>query len=150
MSAAHPSGSAFGTRAAGRTLPPDADCPCGGGRFGDCCGPILAGHPAPTALALMRSRYTAFALGDAAHLEATWHPSTRPARLDLGDEPRWLSLAVEEVLAGEAGARRGVVAFRARWQDGTASGELVERSRFVFQRGAWWYVDGEVDGSTTL
>ena len=54
-------------------------CPCGSGiRFDGCCAPALRGVPAPTAEALMRSRYTAFVVGDAAYLSATWHPGTRP------------------------------------------------------------------------
>lgn len=92
----------------------------------------------------MRSRYSAFALGHRRHLQDTWHPSTRPTRLDLDDGIAWLSLAIEDVVGGEPGDRRGVVAFRARWRDGDASGELAERSRFVFQAGRWWYVDGDV------
>jgi SEC-C motif-containing protein len=154
MSAAHgsdaspgtPSGASFGARLP-RTLPVDAPCPCGGGAFGDCCGPVLAGAGAPTALALMRSRFSAFALGDESHLAATWHPSTRPVRLVLDDSTEWLSLLIEDVVAGEAGERRGVVAFRARWREGGATGELVERSRFIHQRGAWWYLDGEAGAS---
>lgn len=145
MSAPTPSfpGSAFG--AGPRRSPADTDaCPCGAGRYGDCCGPILNGTPAPSALALMRSRYSAFALGHRRHLEDTWHPSTRPPRADPDDDVEWVSLSIDEVIGGEAGDRRGVVAFRARWRQGRSSGELVERSRFVFQHGRWWYVDGDV------
>ncbi len=114
--------------------------------YGTCCAPVLAGTLAVTAEALMRSRFTAFALEDRRHLEATWHPSTVPARLDLDAGLRWVALAIDETEAGQPGDRRGVVAFRARWLD-TASGvrgELRERSRFVFQRDRWWYLDGEV------
>lgn len=94
----------------------------------------------------MRSRYTAFALGDGLHLRETWHPSTRPERVDLDAGLEWLSLSVDEVSGGQEGDRRGVVAFRARWRDGRSGerGMLQERSRFVFQRDRWWYVDGEV------
>ena len=137
-------GSAFGAGPR-RSAADDDDCPCGAGRFGACCGPILAGAAAPSALALMRSRYSAFALGHRRHLEATWHPSTRPPRLELDDDVAWSSLTIDEVIGGEPGDRRGVVAFRARWRAGDSSGELVERSRFVFQRARWWYVDGDVD-----
>ena len=58
-------------------------CPCGTGLpYDDCCGPLHAGSTAAaTAEQLMRSRYSAFAVGDAAYLLATWHPSTRPAAL---------------------------------------------------------------------
>ena len=95
----------------------------------------------------MRSRYTAFALGDAVHLRESWHPSTRPDRIELEPGLGWTGLAVEETIDGRAGDARGVVAFRARWRDAAdgARGELRERSRFVFQRGRWWYVDGRVE-----
>jgi SEC-C motif-containing protein len=66
-------------------------CPCGrtgsGSRpllLADCCGRWLdAGTAAPDAESLMRSRYTAFVLGRPAYLLATWHPSRRPADLQL-------------------------------------------------------------------
>ncbi len=54
-------------------------CPCGSGAvFGACCEPIHDGAPAPTAEALMRSRYSAFVVGDEDHIFRTWHPRTRP------------------------------------------------------------------------
>ena len=82
----------------------DAPCPCGRldarGRpllHAACCGPWLAGAPAPDAEALMRSRYCAFVLQDAPYLLATWHASTRPTALDLDKEtsPRWLGLDIK-------------------------------------------------------
>ncbi len=92
----------------------------------------------------MRSRFTAFAVNDAAYLEATWHPSTRPDRVDLDASLRWRRLTVVRVEEGQPGDRRGIVEFRAGWTDGGADGILEERSRFVFQRDRWWYVDGDV------
>lgn len=92
----------------------------------------------------MRSRFTAFAVNDATYLEATWHPSTRPARVDLDDSLQWTRLTVAGVEGGLPGDRRGVVEFRAQWTGGGADGFLEERSRFVFQRDRWWYVDGDV------
>lgn len=125
-------------------IAPGASCPCGGGAYEECCGPYLAGGAAPTAVALMRSRFTAFAVNDAAYLEATWHPSTRPDRVDLDASLRWRRLTVVRVEEGQPGDRRGIVEFRAGWTDGGADGILEERSRFVFQRDRWWYVDGDV------
>ena len=47
-----------------------SSCPCGSGStYEACCGPIVAGAPAPTAEALMRSRYSAYVKRDIAHLE---------------------------------------------------------------------------------
>lgn len=94
----------------------------------------------------MRSRFTAFALSDHRHLERTWHPSTRPERLDLDPALRWVSLSVNESVGGTPGERRGTVDFRARWQHTSTGerGELRERSRFVLHRERWWYLDGVV------
>jgi SEC-C motif-containing protein len=120
------------------------DCPCGRGRYADCCGPLHAGRPAADAEALMRSRYSAYALGLADYLLATWHPSTRPAVLDLRSDPplRWLGLDVKRhVPAGDT----AVVEFVARHrQGGGRAGRLRETSRFVHERQQWFYLDGDV------
>ncbi|ARJ06471.1 UPF0225 protein [Cnuibacter physcomitrellae] len=122
-------------------------CPCSSGLpYGECCGPIHAGSVvAPTAQALMRSRFSAFAVGDAAYLLDSWHPSTRPASVDLEEDTRWLRLDILSTSAGGPFDDRGEVAFEARYR--TAEGErgvLRERSRFVRERGRWYYVDGDV------
>src|SRR5687768_7898557 len=98
---------------------PTTSCPCDSGLgYGECCGPLHAGAPAPTALALMRSRYSAYAGGDADYLRATWHADTRPADLVL--EPpgtvRWLGLVVRRHDTQDAD--HAVVEFVARYRIG--------------------------------
>lgn len=124
----------------------DADpCPCGSGeRFDGCCAPLLRGADAPSAERLMRSRYTAFVMGDARYLEDTWHPGTRPKDLELTPAVRWTGLEIVDVVAGGDGDTRGVVEFRAHWRERSETGVLAERSRFVRQSGRWWYLDGTV------
>ncbi|WP_454168739.1 YchJ family protein [Microbacterium paulum] len=80
----------------------------------------------------MRSRYTAFALGDAVHLRATWHPTTAPAHLALDPARRWDGLEVLRTSGGRPGDRVGTVEFRARWYQASTRvrGELRENSRF--------------------
>jgi SEC-C motif-containing protein len=95
----------------------------------------------------MRSRYTAFVVGDARYLEETWHPRTRPDGLTLDATQRWTGLQIVHVEAGGEGDTRGVVELRAAWRHGRERGVLAERSRFVRQGGRWWYLDGEVDPS---
>ena len=94
----------------------------------------------------MRSRYTAFALGDAAHLRATWHPTTVPAHLDLDPAMRWDGLEVLSTSGGGPGDRVGTVEFRARWHEASTRGrgELRENSRFRRAVGRWYYIDGDV------
>ncbi|MFJ4038059.1 YchJ family protein [Microbacterium sp. NPDC090007] len=119
-----------------------AVCPCGGGAFASCCGPILDGAPAPSAERLMRSRYTAFALGDTAHLARSWHPRTRPDRIEADDGTRWTGL---DIVEAHEDVDAAVVEFRATWWHAGEAGRLHERSRFVRRAGRWVYVDGDVD-----
>ncbi len=118
-------------------LPGTADCPCGGGRYADCCAPYLRREAwPPTAEALMRSRYTAFALADADYLLRTWHPRTRPDTLEL-DDRRWLGLEILDRVDGGPDDMMGIVGFVAHWSVDGRRGSQSERSAFV-RRGARW------------
>ncbi|MEV0586275.1 YchJ family protein [Nonomuraea sp. NPDC050310] len=122
-----------------------APCPCGlPATYADCCGRYHAGRLAPTAEALMRSRYTAFALGDEPYLLRTWHPRTRPARVGLERGMRWTGLEIEATTEGSAFHSTGTVTFTARYSHRGAEGELHEKSRFTREDGAWLYLDGDV------
>lgn len=90
----------------------------------------------------MRSRYSAFALGDADYLMSSWHPGTAPASVELDDHVRWTGLEIHDVRGGGPGESRGVVEFTAHYREAGRDRELRERSRFVFQSGRWWYLDG--------
>ncbi len=131
-------------------LEPGSPCPClSGETFGDCCRPVHQGErPAPTTEALMRSRYSAFAVGDADWLLASWHPSTRPAELDLDDDLTWRRLDILGTWAGGPFDDAGEVEFVAFWRSASTGerGRLQERSRFVREDGRWFYVDGDVEG----
>ncbi|OIJ66319.1 preprotein translocase [Streptomyces mangrovisoli] len=87
----------------------------------------------------MRSRYSAFVKRDAGYLLRTWHPRTRPERLELDAGTRWTGLAILAAEAGSAFHDAGTVTFRASWRGGS----LHERSRFERVGGAWVYVDGD-------
>lgn len=119
-------------------------CPCGrGARFEACCGRYLGtGVPAPDAESLMRSRYTAFVRGDAAHLLATWHVSHRPATLELEEGVKWLGLEVKRHTPVDD--THAEVEFVARSRVQGRGQRLHERSRFVREDGRWFYVDGDV------
>ncbi|TRW84922.1 hypothetical protein FK535_10610 [Mycolicibacterium sp. 018/SC-01/001] len=121
----------------------DAACPCGSGVAPEeCCQPLLRGErQANTAEALMRSRYTAFAVGDADYLWRTWHPRTRPERVTIDPAVQWTGL---EILDTDSGVNHDTVEFRATYRDGQRTGTLHERSRFAVRARRWFYVDGEV------
>ena len=133
-----------------------ARCPClSGNSYGDCCAPIHRGAGlAPTAERLMRSRFSAFALGLPEYLLDSWHPSTRPEELELDPHLRWQLLDILRTERGGPFDRSGIVEFRATFRDGTGTvtgtggstrGELHETSSFVREGQRWYYVDGVTD-----
>ena len=84
----------------------------------------------------MRSRFSAYARGDAAYVLRTWHPSTRPRSLDLAGGPRWTRLQILDRTGGALLDSEGTVRFDAHYDDGV----MREDSRFVRERGEWFYV----------
>ncbi len=123
----------------------ESDCPCGSGMSYDgCCGRLHSGTAtAQSALELMRSRYSAFVVGDAGYLLATWHPATRPASLELDPTVQWRRLQIRDVSAGGEDDVAGTVEFIAHFWDSVRGeyGRQHENSRFVRQGGRWFYVE---------
>jgi SEC-C motif domain protein len=134
------------------SVPAGAPCPCGRLdarqrplQFSACCGRFLAdfdGSPAPDAESLMRSRYSAFVLEDAAYLLATWHASTRPADVSFESGLKWLGLEVRD--HRRIDATQAEVEFVARSRLAGRAHRLHERSRFVCEDGRWFYVHGAI------
>jgi SEC-C motif domain protein len=95
----------------------------------------------------MRSRYSAFVVGDVEYLLATWHPATRPEELTLDPGLRWTGLDVVVTTGGGPDDKRGTVSFVAHYhhqdQHGGTAGEQRENSSFRRHEGRWVYV-GEV------
>ncbi|WP_132212084.1 YchJ family protein [Kribbella steppae] len=121
-----------------RALP----CPCGlDTSYADCCGRLHEGRAsATTAEQLMRSRYSAFVVGDAAYLLRTWSAATRPADLQLDQDIRWTGLEILSTTDGSPFHTEGTVEFRANYQLDGRPGHQQELSRFVRENGAWVYV----------
>lgn len=87
----------------------------------------------------MRSRYTAFALGETAYLLETWHPDFRPYQLEPDDQLRWIGL---EIIDFDQQAGRASVEFEARWLAAGRVEALRECSDFLLCEGRWLYTDG--------
>lgn len=122
-------------------------CPCGRPKnLADCCGRYFSGEvAAPDAESLMRSRYSAYALGLSPYLLATWHVSTRPETLILAatPQPKWIGLEIHQ--HAQQDAEHATVEFTARFRLGGRAQRMHEVSRFVLENDRWFYVDGEVD-----
>ena len=124
---------------------PSRSCPCGTGLpYAECCGRLHDGTAtAATAEQLMRSRYSAFAVGDPAYLLSTWHSTTRPRTLELDAAVRWTGLEVLATTGGGPFDVEGTVTFRAHARAGGEDHVQAERSRFRRVDGRWVYVDGD-------
>jgi SEC-C motif domain protein len=90
---------------------------------------------------LMRSRYSAFAYGDADYLFRTWHPRTRPVEVSVDPTITWTGLEVVDTVAGGPDDDSGEVEFTARFESVGRAGSLHERSRFERRAGRWFYLD---------
>lgn len=89
----------------------------------------------------MRSRYSAYACGDADYVFRTWHPRTRPADLILDLDIAWTGLDVVDVVAGSPDDHFGEVEFSAYFKAAGRAGRMHERSRFERRAGRWFYLD---------
>lgn len=119
----------------------DTRCPCGTGEtYGACCGRPHRGARAATAEQLMRSRFSAFVVGDADYLRFSWHPRTCPRILDLAGNPRWTRLDVLATTGGGPFDDEGTVEFRAHYREDGRPGSMHENSEFTRVDGRWVYV----------
>jgi SEC-C motif-containing protein len=122
-----------------------ADCPCGSGSpYELCCGPIIAGAPAATAEALMRSRYSAYVKRAYDHLERSLGAGQR-TDFSLDDAKRWaegsewLGLAILRTEKGGPDDTEGLVEFSARFRTEDKVHEHVEAALFGREEGKWVY-----------
>ena len=143
----------FGRRSASSE---PAQCPCGGGAYNRCCGPLIAGEQlAATAQQLMRSRFSAFTLASRdpqsiehllrTHLEpGLTAAARRKALMESCRTIQWLSLKVLDFQNGSPLDQHGTVTFEARWRDrdrDRREGLLKECSRFGRgESGEWIYL----------
>ena len=126
-------------------------CYCDTGRpLAQCCQPLLNNEQqAKTAVALMRSRYSAYTLGDKDYLQRTWHSTTRPAQLDLSNnQQHWQRLKIIDTTAGQTDDDSGEVEFVAIYKVNGRAERLHERSRFEREDQQWRYVDGSIINDT--
>jgi SEC-C motif-containing protein len=120
------------------------NCYCGSDKsFESCCNLYISGvQKAPTALALMKSRYSAYATHQADYLLATTHSSERKqySREDIlhwATVNKWQKLEI--ILATE-----NTVEFKAYFIDENNVNQVHhEFSTFKQENGSWFYVDGK-------
>jgi len=126
--------------------------PCYSGKtIDDCCEPIINKGSAPTALTLMRSRFTAYQTVQAEYIYNTTHANTR-GQYKLNEiyswarENSWSKLEIISVEHGNTRDTRGIVEFKAYFRDKNEKDQIHhERSTFLKEDGQWFYLDGEIN-----
>ncbi|MCP4599354.1 MAG: YchJ family protein [Proteobacteria bacterium] len=130
------------------------DCPCCSGiDFEECCSPILnEKKAAPTAEALMRSRYTAYANGHFEHILRSMHPKHRKefdedAARTWSEKSDWQGLEIVSCEAGGEDDTEGVVEFIASYSQDGEQEEHHEIAEFSRVDNKWYFVDGKIVGN---
>jgi SEC-C motif-containing protein len=132
-----------------------SQCACGSEKeYSQCCEPYIKGSKlAPTAEALMRSRYTAFAVGEMDYISKTHHESTRK-ELDMegvkswATNSKWLGLEIRNVEQGSEKDTEGKVEFKCKFLFNDSEQTHHELSTFKKEGKEWFFVDGVMKTNT--
>ncbi|GHV75861.1 UPF0225 protein [Spirochaetia bacterium] len=134
-------------------------CPCGSGRpYAECCEPYITGaQKPPTAEALMRSRYTAYAEHAVDYIvETCVQNKDGKQNIDIkgtrawSEGSRWLGLKILSVTKGESADTEGTVEFEASYERDGLRDIHHERARFKKVDGQWLYDEGDVVPKTIV
>ena len=125
------------------------ECPCcSGKKYTECCKEVIKNENAPTAIRLMRSRYTAYSQANWEYLYKTTHVRTRGEfeKNDMNEwlkDNEWTKLEIVSQEHGNINDNQGIVEFKAYYKTKSGKTEILhERSNFVKENGKWFYVDG--------
>jgi len=124
-------------------------CYCNSKRtYSECCEPIILGKQyAQTAEQLMRSRYSAYVVGNINYLMSSHHPSTRPIKerksiLKWTKSLSWVSLEIVSKQNGQQHDNEGNVEFKALYMENGKLECIHENSYFVKEKNKWHYKSG--------
>lgn len=123
------------------------NCLCDSGMdYSQCCGLYHSGEKLPaTAEALMRSRFTAYAMRNADYLRATWDSAKCPEIIDFSKEKAdWYRLEIIETKKGGPRDNKGLVEFKAYFVQDGEEYAMHEISRFIKTSNRWFYLDGVI------
>lgn len=137
----------------------DRPCPCGQERtYTGCCGRFHRGEAWPESpTELMRSRYTAFAVGEIPYLISTLEPSKRAGVVEKdlrewSNGSEWLGLRVIDTEGGGAEEDEGTVEFEAHYRVKDSGEEVHHHELATFRRreGRWFFHDGKIRGQEPI
>ena len=132
-------------------------CPCGSGlEYSECCEAFISGlRNAPTAEALMRSRYSAYVEHAIDYIVSTCAEDEQE-RIDIdqtkswSERSKWLGLKILATEKGGPADTEGTVEFEASYEMDGLRDTHHERARFKRNNGVWLYSEGRVAPKTVV
>ncbi len=121
-------------------------CPCHSGKaYADCCESFHRGFAPPSALALMRSRYSAYALGLVDYILTTSQTAQKSDKREIEAFCAARRFADLEILNVQEGENKATVKFKAVLFQGSRDASFIETSQFIKSGDRWMYVSGCVN-----
>jgi SEC-C motif-containing protein len=110
---------------------------------------------AKTAEQLMRSRYTAFVLGEIDYILKTHHSKTlsevdRAGIEDWSKNSEWLGLKILETASGSESDEQGTVTFHVKYRMEGKEHDHREHSLFEKENGEWKFLDAQAGKTDTI
>ena len=133
------------------------NCPCGSGlEYGECCEPYISGAKnAPSAEALMRSRYSAYVEHAINYIVETCTKDEKD-RIDVkqtkdwSEKSTWLGLKILAAEKGGPADSEGTVEFEAVYERDGLRDNHHEKAQFKKKDGRWLYDEGTVVPKTVV
>jgi SEC-C motif-containing protein len=132
-------------------------CPCGSGRdYSECCELYISGKAdAPTAEALMRSRYTAYVVHDIDYIVDTYikddeHDIDVKQTRDWSEKSEWLGLTIINTEKGTPSDTEGIVEFTAEYKTAGVKDLHHEIALFKKVNDMWFYDEGNIAPIKTI
>jgi len=124
----------------------------------DCCGPFLDGKKkAPTAEAMMRSRYSAYVVKNIDYVDQTQivvenEVFDKEEALKWAESSEWMGLQIRKTIKGESNDSTGTVEFVAHYKDKASGTALVHHETSLFHKrdGEWKFKEGQIHGNATV
>ena len=126
--------------------------------YENCCGPFIEGKTkAPTAEALMRARYSAYAVKNISFIDETQvtvdnEVFNKEEALKWADSSEWMGLEIKKAQKGESNDSTGVVEFVAHYKDKASGTELNHHETALFHKreGEWKFREGQIHGAQPI
>ena len=132
-------------------------CPCGSGKnYSDCCQPLIKGKAkAPTAEALMRSRYSAYVEHEIDYIINTCLERGKKdidpnSTREWSEQSNWLGLKIISTENGGVNDTKGTVEFEAAYERDGMRELHHETAKFKKENDEWLYEEGDITPKTVV